>query len=135
MPSMLFAVLRYLAYGVEWLFRKFAIKSIILKSQIATSILVLTAVFSFYIGILWFLIDMLAKLKTFLFSIGNISSASGLFWQALATSGVTQAVVDAYAIYYPGLILLATHVLSSAAYKTSKLVSDELFKIGVLSMQ
>lgn len=133
--SLVVGVVDYIYAFFLWLIRKFTVKFVIINAQKASALFLIATLITFYIGILTFTLDLLSGMGKLLNSLPSVGNVSGLFWQVLASSGFTSAVVDAFNVYHPTLIVYFVHMISLAFYKTYKLISDELFKLGVLTMQ
>lgn len=118
-----------------WIIKKFTVKGVILKAQYAAAIALYSAMVASIIGLGTFLFDVFKAIRLFLDSLPTKFDVPPLLWQVMSASGVTSAIQDAFAIYYPSLVAYFMIVISIFVYKKAKLVSDELFKIGVLTMQ
>lgn len=118
-----------------WIAVKFSSKGVIVGIQISTIVLLFSARVAFLISVLEFARITYNYVNTFLNNLNSFFNSDtflSLGFKVLQSIGIIDAFMDAFAIFnvlFPALLL--AWVLKFA-YHTSKMTSDEFFKIGML---
>lgn len=118
-----------------WLGVKFTSKALIVGTQIGTIIILFATRAAFLIAVIHFAKLTLNFLTVFFNSIpsmltaDNILSTAYLFMQSI---GLISAFTDAFSLFNTLFISLLTAWALKFAYHTSKMTSDEFFKLGML---
>lgn len=118
-----------------WIGVKFTSKAVIVGIQISTIVLLFSARIAFLLSVLEFARLTYNYINTFLENLNSYFSTDGLLslgFSVLRSIGIVDAFMDAFAIFnilFPALLLAWA---LKFAFHTSKMTSDEFFKIGVL---
>lgn len=118
-----------------WVAVKFTSKAVIIGIQIATIVLLVVARVAFLIAVLDFSISVFNSINTFskgMNTLFNSDSIISLGFKVLQGIGLIDAFMDAFAIFN---VLVSALLLAWAlkfAFHTSKMLSDQFFKLGVL---
>lgn len=118
-----------------WMGVKFTSKAVIVGLQIGTIVVLFSARIAFLVSVLEFSRLTYNYINTFLNNLNSIFNSDTLLslgFNVLQSIGIIDAFVDAFAVFnilFPALLL--AWVLKFA-YHTSKMTSDEFFKIGML---
>lgn len=118
-----------------WIGVKFSSKAVIVGVQISTIVLLFAARVAFLLSVLEFARLTYNYINRFLDGLNTIFNSDSLLsvgFKVLQSIGVLDAFYDAFTIFnvlFPALLL--AWVLKFA-YHTSKMTSDEFFKIGIL---
>lgn len=118
-----------------WVGVKFTSKAVIVGIQISTIVLLFAARIAFLISVLEFARLTYNYINSFLNNLNSFFNSDTLLslgFKVLQSIGIVDAFMDAFAIFnvlFPALLLAWA---LRFAYHTSKMTSDEFFKIGML---
>ncbi|KIM03140.1 MAG: hypothetical protein KU29_12635 [Sulfurovum sp. FS06-10] len=122
----------------DWIGDKFSSKTAILGQQWFTLAALVAARIAFLIAVLEFSRLTLGAFQRFLDNLPSLLSSDvylSLGYQVMRSIGLIDAFLEAFSLFNVLFVSLLTAWSLKFAYHTAKMTSDELFKIGVLTLQ
>lgn len=118
-----------------WFGIKFSSKAVVVGIQISTIVLLFASRFAFLIAVLEFArltYNQIKDLNTKLNTIFDSDAFLSLGFKVLESVGVVDALTDAFSIFNILFTALLTAWALKFAFHTSKITSDEFFKLAAL---
>jgi len=118
-----------------WIGVKFTTKTLVVGSQISTIIILFAARAAFLIAVLQFAkltlnsLSLLFNSLPLMLTSDSILSTAYLVMQSI---GLIDALMNSFSLFNTLFLSLLTAWVLKFAYHTSKMTSDELFKLGML---